>query len=113
VEVTRFVLAVVCFMLIRFRLLDGDTTTFTTPTSSWADVHVGARVDVICDPEKQKRAVIAYQLPKERNRAPSRWSAERRRLIAELRRVAICSGASVSVSGHLVAGPFAALCRRA
>lgn len=50
---------------IRIRLPGGETATFSTPRSSSPDAHVGQRVDVIYDPRKPKRAVIAYTLPKD------------------------------------------------
>ncbi|MEU8028356.1 DUF3592 domain-containing protein [Streptomyces sp. NPDC049099] len=51
--------------LIRFRIPDGDSITFNTPRSSQASAEVRERVDVIYDPRKPKRAVIAYTLPKD------------------------------------------------
>ncbi|MEU6588074.1 DUF3592 domain-containing protein [Streptomyces sp. NPDC046881] len=51
--------------LIRFRVPGGDPVTFTTPRSSQADAEIRQRVDVIYDPRKPKRAVIAYTLPQD------------------------------------------------
>ncbi|MET7379589.1 DUF3592 domain-containing protein [Streptomyces sp. NPDC005526] len=51
--------------VIRFRLPDGDSVTFTTPRSSQPSAEIRQRVDVIYDPRKPKRAVIAYTLPKD------------------------------------------------